>query len=249
MNVSRSLTFLGTPWSVTLSIIAVLATGVFCLIAWRRSGYRTSMGLLELLRLVLVTFVAILLNQPEWIEEFRPEEKPAIAVLWDASASMDTRDAASAAEQGASPAGDSARGDRSPQGKLDVAKASRADERGDPAVCRAQAGPRHRSERPARAAPAEDSKPPRGGAGFRRRLERGSAAGLGRGGAADAGSADLRGAGGQQVAIAGRRAFEPRPAHFWRVGQVGPGAVLDRKLIAARVHDDRHDAVIRRRRR
>ncbi len=32
------------------------------------------------------------LNQPEWIEEFRPEEKPAIAVLWDASTSMETRD-------------------------------------------------------------------------------------------------------------------------------------------------------------
>ena len=93
MNVSRSLTFLGTPYSVALSIIAVLATSVFCYIAWRRSGYRTSMGLLELLRLALVGFVAILLNQPEWIEEFRPEEKPAIAVLWDASASMDTRDA------------------------------------------------------------------------------------------------------------------------------------------------------------
>ncbi len=71
----------------------MLATGVFCFIAWRRSGYRTSMGLLELLRLALVGLVAILLNQPEWIEEFRPEEKPAIAVLWDASASMDTRDA------------------------------------------------------------------------------------------------------------------------------------------------------------
>ena len=50
------------------------------------------MGLLELLRLVLVPLAALLLNQPEWIEEFRPEEKPAIAVLWDASASMDTRD-------------------------------------------------------------------------------------------------------------------------------------------------------------
>ena len=58
----------------------------------RRSGYRPA-GLLELLRLVgLVSAVAVLLNQPEWIEEFRPEEKPAIAVFWDGSASMDTRD-------------------------------------------------------------------------------------------------------------------------------------------------------------
>jgi hypothetical protein len=93
MNVSRSLTFMSTPLAVAISIIAVLATSVFCFVAWRRSGYRRSMGLLELLRLLLVTAVAILLNQPEWIEEFRPEEKPAIAVLLDSSTSMDTRDA------------------------------------------------------------------------------------------------------------------------------------------------------------
>jgi hypothetical protein len=40
-------------------------------------------------------------NQPEWIEEFRPEEKPSIAVLWDASASMQTRDVAAATATGA----------------------------------------------------------------------------------------------------------------------------------------------------
>ena len=34
----------------------------------------------------------VLFNQPEWIEEFRPEGKPSVAVLWDASPSMDTRD-------------------------------------------------------------------------------------------------------------------------------------------------------------
>ena len=45
----------------------------------------------------------MLLNQPEWIEEFRPEEKPAIAVLWDASASMDTRDVVPADQPTAQP--------------------------------------------------------------------------------------------------------------------------------------------------
>ena len=85
MSASRSLTFLGTPWSVAASVLAVVGTAVFCFIAWRRSGYRSSMAFLELLRLALVALVAILLNQPEWIEEYRPEEKPAIAVLWDAS--------------------------------------------------------------------------------------------------------------------------------------------------------------------
>jgi hypothetical protein len=92
MNTSRSLSFLWTTWSLALSILLVLAAAVFCFIAWRRSGYSRSMGLLELLRLGLVVLAAVLLNQPEWIEEYRPEEKPAVAVLWDASPSMQTRD-------------------------------------------------------------------------------------------------------------------------------------------------------------
>jgi hypothetical protein len=92
MSGSRSLTFLWTPWSVAVSIVVVLVTGGLSFVAWRRSGYRRAMGLLELLRLALVGVAAVLLNQPEWIEEFRPEEKPAIAVLCDASPSMETRD-------------------------------------------------------------------------------------------------------------------------------------------------------------
>jgi hypothetical protein len=92
MNVSRSLTFLWTPWSLAASIVLVLVTAGFSFVAWQRSGYRRSVGLLELLRLGIVVIAAIVMNQPEWIEEFRPEEKPSIAVLWDASPSMDTRD-------------------------------------------------------------------------------------------------------------------------------------------------------------
>jgi hypothetical protein len=92
MSVSRSLTFLWTPWSAAASAVLVLIAAVFCFIAWRRSGYTRSMGMLELLRLTLVTLVAILLNQPEWVEEFRPTEKPSIAILVDGSPSMDTRD-------------------------------------------------------------------------------------------------------------------------------------------------------------
>jgi hypothetical protein len=92
MRVSRSLTFLWTPWSLAISVLIVLVTAGFCFVAWRRSGYNPSMGLLELLRLALVCIVAALLNQPEWVEEYRPEEKPSIAVLWDASPSMQTRD-------------------------------------------------------------------------------------------------------------------------------------------------------------
>jgi hypothetical protein len=103
MSVSRSLTFLGTPWSIAVSLVAVLVTAGLCYVSWRRSGYRPSMGLLELTRLALVGMVALLLNQPEWTEEFRPAEKPAIAVLADASTSMDTRDVVPAGESAAQP--------------------------------------------------------------------------------------------------------------------------------------------------
>jgi hypothetical protein len=92
MNATRSLTFLATPWSIGLSVVALASTAVFCAIAWRRSGYRRSVGVLELLRLVCVGLAALLLNQPEWVEEYRPDEKASIAVLWDASPSMETRD-------------------------------------------------------------------------------------------------------------------------------------------------------------
>jgi hypothetical protein len=103
MSVSRSLTFLGTPWSIAVSLVAVLITAGLCFVSWRRSGCRPSMGLLELLRLALVGMVALLLNQPEWTEEFRPSEKPAIAVFTDASTSMDTRDVVAGAQTEAQP--------------------------------------------------------------------------------------------------------------------------------------------------
>jgi hypothetical protein len=92
MSVTRSLTFLWTPWSAAASALLVLAAAGFCFVAWRRSGYRRSLGLLELVRLGLVCICAVILNQPEWVEEYRPEEKPSVAVLWDDSPSMETRD-------------------------------------------------------------------------------------------------------------------------------------------------------------
>jgi hypothetical protein len=92
VNSTHTLTFLWTSWSAALSIAVVVLAAGFCWMAWRRSGYARSQGLLELLRLAIVAFLAVILNQPEWVEEFRPTEKPAIAVLWDNSASMETRD-------------------------------------------------------------------------------------------------------------------------------------------------------------
>lgn len=73
-------------------MLVVVTVAVFCLIAWRRSERARSTGLLEAVRLLIVGFVAVLLNQPEWIEEFQPSEQPVVAVLWDGSGSMETRD-------------------------------------------------------------------------------------------------------------------------------------------------------------
>ncbi|HEY2249914.1 MAG TPA: vWA domain-containing protein, partial [Planctomycetaceae bacterium] len=81
-----------TSWTLAVSLIGVVVTAGFCWAAWRRSGYRPSFGLLELLRLVIVCLAAVLFNQPEWFEEYRPDEKPSVAVLWDSSPSMETRD-------------------------------------------------------------------------------------------------------------------------------------------------------------
>jgi hypothetical protein len=92
MNTVRSLTFGLSAWSVAFSVLAIVVTTGLSFVAWRRSGYRQSFGLLELLRISIVCFVAVLFNQPEWVEEYRPDEKPSIAVLLDHSASMDTRD-------------------------------------------------------------------------------------------------------------------------------------------------------------
>ncbi len=92
MSASRSLTFLPTPWSLGLSAVAVAATLGFSFVAWKRSGYRPAVAALESIRLGCVLLAAVLLNQPEWVEEFRPEENASIAVLWDASPTMETRD-------------------------------------------------------------------------------------------------------------------------------------------------------------
>ncbi|HVC97603.1 MAG TPA: hypothetical protein VND64_28285 [Pirellulales bacterium] len=92
MNLLGALVFQWTWLSALVSAVVVIAIGALAATAWRRCGYRRSIGLLELLRVVLAVLMAVLLNQPEWVTEYRPEEKPALVVIWDASRSMETRD-------------------------------------------------------------------------------------------------------------------------------------------------------------
>lgn len=88
----QALRFFTTPWTIGISAALVLATLVVAFLTWRRSGFAAGTGLVELLRVLIATLVAVLLNQPEWVEEVRPDEKPTVVVLHDASRSMDTKD-------------------------------------------------------------------------------------------------------------------------------------------------------------
>lgn len=89
---SQSLVFTHTAFSLTVSILFVLLVAWLGWLAWKRSGFRRVTGILEALRLLLALGIAITLNQPEWREIFKPENKPEVAVLLDTSRSMETRD-------------------------------------------------------------------------------------------------------------------------------------------------------------
>jgi len=88
----QSLTFHSSPWLVGLSIVACLICAVLSWLAARRSGYRRSVVALECVRFLVVAAAAVLIHQPEWVEEYQSSEKPVLAVLIDRSPSMETQD-------------------------------------------------------------------------------------------------------------------------------------------------------------
>lgn len=92
MNSVLSLTHVATPATVVIALVMLLGTAALGFTAWRRSGYRTHHGILEGMRLLIVALCAWLLNQPEVVQEYRPVEKPTVAIVWDDSPSMQTRD-------------------------------------------------------------------------------------------------------------------------------------------------------------
>ena len=87
-----NLEFLSSSSIMVLGLFIVAVTGILCWLAWHRSGYRMQTGWLELLRFVLVCLVVVTLNQPEWLKIQPPDRRSTLAVLWDQSKSMETRD-------------------------------------------------------------------------------------------------------------------------------------------------------------
>ncbi|MFK7820918.1 MAG: hypothetical protein AB8G99_19545 [Planctomycetaceae bacterium] len=84
--------FLWTTPTLIFSGVILVISAALCFWSWQRSGFSKGMGALELLRLLLITMALATLNQPEWTEETKPEQRPKIAVLYDESGSMATKD-------------------------------------------------------------------------------------------------------------------------------------------------------------
>ena len=92
MPTTSQLVFNPTPEAFAVGVAFVFAVVVLGIMAWRRSGYRKLIGWLELLRVVIAACIAVTLLQPEWLETFKPQTRPVLAVLADVSASMSTKD-------------------------------------------------------------------------------------------------------------------------------------------------------------
>ncbi len=87
-----SLEFFSSGSILGLGLVVIVVAGILCWLAWQRSGYSVKTGGLELLRFVLICLVVITLNQPEWLQTQLPDQRSTLAVLWDKSNSMKTRD-------------------------------------------------------------------------------------------------------------------------------------------------------------
>jgi hypothetical protein len=84
---------LAAPVGVMIAAVLLLCgAGWLCLANWKRAANRRASGRLEALRFVLVALLALTLLRPEFVRKLERSSLPEIAVLADASASMNTRD-------------------------------------------------------------------------------------------------------------------------------------------------------------
>jgi len=76
-----------------MGLSALLIIGFLCVVAIKRSARPRRTGVLELLRFLCALIAVLMLWQPEWRVITKPDTKPEIAILYDASRSTTTADA------------------------------------------------------------------------------------------------------------------------------------------------------------
>lgn len=89
----HKLHFSPTPLALAIGLGALALIAVLCVLSWRRSPHPRRTALLEGLRFLCALVVVLLLWKPEWLDVIQPVTKPRIAILADASKSMETLDA------------------------------------------------------------------------------------------------------------------------------------------------------------
>ncbi len=90
MNFSWQCNF--APWVVVTVSLFLGASGWFFWRSLQREGRTRNHVLLQLIRLAAAIMVALTLLRPERVTKLERQEQPRVAVLWDASGSMATRD-------------------------------------------------------------------------------------------------------------------------------------------------------------
>ncbi|WP_367872654.1 hypothetical protein [Luteolibacter sp. Populi] len=89
----HNLQFSTTPATLSIGVAALVIVAALCLFSWKRSPHPRRTAVLEALRFTITVIVVLLLWKPEWLTVLHPHTKPKIAILWDASKSMETIDA------------------------------------------------------------------------------------------------------------------------------------------------------------
>ena len=77
---------------VLLALVLWAASAWLSLTNWKRNAGRPLTAILEGVRFVLVTLLAVTLLRPEIVKQLKRTEKPEIAILIDHSGSMETKD-------------------------------------------------------------------------------------------------------------------------------------------------------------
>ena len=84
MNVTSGLQFQVTdPVLVGGCVGLTLMAAALGVRAWRRSGGRPAVMVVEATRTILIALVLIALLGPEWVRSQVPAERALVAVLWD----------------------------------------------------------------------------------------------------------------------------------------------------------------------